>query len=199
MRGAGPAATLAYLALLIHSTASTIPPAAENAVSRLGLQRNVFGSYFKALWTSPLNTTDLPPRFKGGSRPLSSSIYNLYAVDPDAGNDQGGFPLHRLQSDEAWFFYEGDGPIDLYLFDLDARKVDKVTVGTSFPWFNVPQQTWIGALLSTNTSWALTGSQNTPGFDPRDSEVVHRNSSIAKEFLRKFPGNQSLIKRLVSF
>ncbi len=196
---------LLLLRLLLHPrllgpATAAIPPAARAAASRLGLARTPFGTYFRAVWTSPRNATGLPAaRFPGGTRPLSSSIYNLYARDPNAGDDQGGFPLHRLRSDEAWFFYDGDGPITLFLFDLDAGALTNVTVSRDAPWFNVPADRWAGALLADRTTWALTGSQNTPGFDPRDSTMAADNATLVAEFLRAFPAHRSLVQRLVSF
>eukprot|EP00948_MAST-09A_sp_MAST-9A-sp1_P001799 g1799.t1 len=117
--------------------------------------------------------------------------------------NQGGFPLHRLQSDEAWDFYAGDGPIVLYQFDLGSGKITNVTIGIngggSIPQYTVPANTWVGALLMKNTSWCLTGASNTPGFDPRDSQMAADSPALVDAFKKRFPNNVDLIERLVSF
>lgn len=190
------------LVLLIVRCGATVPTSAQRYVDSLSLTRTQFGTFFKATWTSPFNTSSLPLRFVGGIRPLSSSIYNLYARDDDAGSDQGGFPLHRLQSDEAWNFYAGDGGIVLYEFNWDEAAVTNVTIGVGhgeFPQYTVLAQTWVGALLAKDTTWALTGSSNTPGFDPRDSEMARSNATLVRAFEKRFPKFVRLIQRLTSF
>ena len=215
-------------------------------VRRLNLTRTPFGTYFRATWTSPFNVTGLDPvRFVGGTRALSSSIYNLYArttasdtasdtakdTTRDAGvgagagagagagtgagvgardptsngqnNDEAGFPLHRLQSDEAWNYYAGDGDIVLYEFDLASGAVRTIHVGvggaSSVPQYTVPGLTWVGALLDTGASWALTGSANTPAFDARDSEMAADNATFVEDLYRRFPTHHDLLRRLLGF
>jgi predicted cupin superfamily sugar epimerase len=152
-------------------------------------------------------------RFVGGTRALSSSIYNLYARTTGAGardpasngqnNDEAGFPLHRLQSDEAWNYYAGDGDIVLYEFDLASGVVRAIHVGvggaSSVPQYTVPGLTWVGALLDTGATWALTGSANTPAFDARDSEMAAGNATVVEELYRRFPAHHDLIRRLLGF
>ena len=152
---------LAAIAVTPFADAS-IPSGAQHFVDQLGLTKTQYGTYLKETWTSSLNVTDLPERFEGGVRPLSSSIYQVYTVDsdPSAGNEQAGFPLHRLQSDEQWHWYAGDGNINLYLFDVEAGSISTVHLGIdgadAVPQFTVPQLVWIGALLADGTSWCLT-------------------------------------------
>lgn len=188
------------LLLLCGNVTADIPPPAASFVSDLGLTRTHFGTYFLETYQSDLTVSDLPDRFQGASRALSSSIYNLYARDNNAGKDQASFPIHRLASDEAWYWFDGDGPIELYLFDFSTGHIQQVSVGVcpgSVPQFTVPYSTWIGALLANRTTWALTGSSNTPAFDPRDSEMAAGNSTLEEVFYSRFPQHRDLISRLL--
>ena len=130
-------------------------------------------------------------------------------------NSQGGFPLHSLASDETWHYYAGDGPITLIEFDLVAKTIRRTQVGITLgaqPQYTVANSTWVAALLqlpvgqlnsqtdvATQTTWALTGAQNTPGFDPRDSVMAADNKTLLEQFYEAFPDDVALIKRLTSF
>merc|ERR1712166_1095361 len=199
----GIAVFVAALSLLQPVAAAASIPSEAALAHRLGLERTPFGTYFKPTWTSPLNVSGLPSRFAGGTRALSSSIYNLYARDSSAKNDQAGFPLHCLQSDEAWNFYDGDGAIVLYEFDLATGAVKTVQLGVTgtiaTPQYTVPALTWVGALLDSRATWVLTGSANTPAFDPRDSTMAADNKTFVAELYRLFPAHGDLLHRLLEF
>ena len=76
----------------------------------------------------------------------------------------------------------GDGPINLFLFDWDTAEIVTVAIGRlglpapettlARPQFTVPGGTWAGALLANGTTWAMTGAQTTPAWDPRDSVMA---------------------------
>ena len=183
---------------------TAIPSAAQSYVDSLNLERQPFGNYFRPTWSSSYKTSGLPEqRFVGGERGLSSAIYNLYASDDQASppTAQRGFPLHRLRCDETWYFFDGDGPINVYLFDVANGTVDKVTVGRPIrPQYTVPGDVWAGALLANGTTWALTGAQTTPAFDPHDSQLVEGNATLLAHFYKTFPRpTHALIARLTSF
>ena len=181
-----------------------IPSAAQSYVDSLGLERQPFGNYFRPTWSSTYQAAGLPEqRFAGGERGLSSAIYNLYTSDDQASppTAQRGFPLHRLRGDETWYFFDGDGPINVYLLDMFNGTINKVTVGRPMrPQYTVPGDVWAGALLANGTSWALTGAQTTPAFDPRDSQLVEGNASLLAHLYKTFPRpTHGLIARLTSF
>jgi len=109
----------------------------------------------------------------------------------------------------SWHYYDGDGPIVLYLFNFTSGAVQQTSLGrldasahaghTLMAQFTVPGSTWVGALLATNTSWAFTGAQTTPAFDPRDSTMVAGNDKLLHQFYEGFPSYRALIHRLTSF
>ena len=96
--------------LLGVQTRADIPHQARLYADSLGLVRQAFGNYMGITWQSSYDTTTLPSsEFPGGTRFISSAIYNLFAVDPDRPLDSGGFPLHVLAGDETWYSHGGDG------------------------------------------------------------------------------------------
>ena len=173
--------------------ASTIPAAASAWVKALGLERQPYGNWMAETYASSLEAGGLPPNFAGGKRALAGDIYNLFALNrSDSGLVQGGFPLHMLEGDEIYYYHVGDGPLLLFVFDWGTGEVHNVSVGVSQPARDVPQyvipnRTWTGALLAPGSTWALTGAQTTPGFDPRDSHMAADNKTLVAMFHERFP------------
>ena len=202
---------ISNLTIALSSAAATppkiqIPAAAQRYVDALGLARTPFGNYFADFYASRYNDTALPSsRFPGGTRVLASSIYNLFASDAahPNGTQQRGFPLHRLTQDEIWNYYDGDGPVTLYLFDFETARVRTVVVGRladrGVPQFVVPGGAYVGALLASSATWCVTGAQTVPGWDPRDTAMVAGNATLLAEFNARFPHEQALIERLTAF
>ena len=184
-----------------------LPAAAAAWVRALGLRRQAFGYYFGATYDSELEVRGLPAaRFPGGARSLSGEIYNLFAVNRSSCGSlkQGGFPLHRLSGDEIYHYYAGDGPLTLFVFDLESAVLRNVSIGAAVPGrdrpqYTIPGGTWTGALLAPGATWALTGASTVPGFDPRDSFMASDNASFVSELRALFPHDARLIDRLVAF
>lgn len=101
------------------------------------------------------------------------------------GNSIKPVSRYRLVSSSAvsrvgWL--AGDGPVNLFLFEWDTAKIVTVPVGRlgmpapettlARPQFTVPGGVWAGALLADGTTWAMTGAQTTPAWDPRDSVMA---------------------------
>jgi len=185
--------------------ASTVPDAAQNWISSLGLQKQSFGNWMTETFSSSLTVSGLPPAFSGGTRSLHGDIYNLFTVNrSDTTLKQAGFPLHMLTGAETYHFYAGDGPLMLFEFDLMAATVRNVSIGAAqpgrdHPQHTIPGRTWAGALLAPGTTWALTGAGTTPGFDPRDSHMCADNKTMVAELHRLFPAHKALIDRLLAF
>ena len=49
------------------------------------------------------------------------------------------------------------------------------------------------------STWALTGADNSPGYDLRDAKMVSDNATLVNEFYAAFPSSKALIDRLLSF
>jgi predicted cupin superfamily sugar epimerase len=101
-----------------------------------------------------------------GERSLSTSIYFLLTADrPSA--------MHRIKSDEIWYFHDGDA-LDIMLIDLSGNH-SVVRLGKNLDnhealQFVVPAGFWFGA--KTTGLFSLVGCQVSPGFDFRDFELM---------------------------
>lgn len=137
-------------------------------IERLGLAPHpAEGGYFREVYRSDESTPAeaLPARY-GAARAQSTAIYYLLTSDTFSA-------MHRLASDEAFHFYDGDPVEQIHLFP-DGRSA-VVTIGRDFaagqqPLVVVPRGVWQGARLSAGGEWALLGTTVAPGFDFDDYE-----------------------------
>ena len=119
---------------------------------------------------SPRSIVRLTPRSA-----LTSIYYLLEGDDFSA--------LHRLRSDEVWYFHAG-AVLAIYAIDAaaaltvhrlgDASKA----AGTTFS-IAIPAGTWFGARLEGRDAWALAGCAVAPGFEFEDFELAQRGVLIA--------------------
>ncbi|MGQ0614015.1 MAG: cupin domain-containing protein [Planctomycetaceae bacterium] len=129
------------------------------------------GGYYRETCRSDesLDEGALPARYDG-PRALHSSIY--YLLTPQAFS-----ALHRLRSDESWFFHAGDPVTMLQLFETGTAR--EVKLGNSGapgvePQVYVPRRVWQGARLDPGGRFALLSCSVAPGFDPSDFELGDR-------------------------
>jgi len=179
-----------------------IPDDALAYVKQLRLEKQALGNYFVSTYESVPSVTALPDQ----KRKFASGIYNLYACDIAAkpSGAQGGFPLHTLKSEEVWHYYDGDGPILIYEFDLETGKCQEVVLGLAkrhgstcaVPQYVVRGSTIQGALLADGTSWCLTGASNVPAFVPGDSQMIVDDNELLHKLEDRFPEKKELINRL---
>jgi len=146
---------------------------AEAWIARLGLKPlPEEGGLFRETVRSDetLGEGALPHRY-GGPRALYSAIY--YLLTPRAFS-----ALHRLRSDETWFFHAGDPVTMLQLFETGTAR--EVKLGNSGapgvePQVHVPRRVWQGARLDPGGRYALVSCCVAPGFDPADREMGDRD------------------------
>jgi len=160
---------------------------AEKIIALLGLAPLPHeGGFFRRTWTSP---TTLPD-----GRAAGSAIYFLLTP--------GDFSaLHRLQTDEAWFFHAGD-PVEHVQLIPDGRTTRVALLGSDplagfVPQLIVPAGVWQGARLAPPNGaqpmhdWALVSSTMAPAWDEREFELGGR-----AELLCEFPEAADLIRAL---
>jgi predicted cupin superfamily sugar epimerase len=146
------------------------------------------GGYYKETYRSAevLPASVLPKRFRG-SRCFSTAIYFLL--------ESGDISLfHRIKSEEIWHFYEG-APLQLHLIDKEG-KYSTVVLGhdpdnDESLQVVVPAETWLGAKVTGEGTYTLTGCTVSPGFDFKDFEL-----GVRKELIRSYPQHRSLIEEL---
>ncbi|MBN1423817.1 cupin domain-containing protein [Candidatus Fermentibacteria bacterium] len=143
------------------------------------------GGYFAETYRAELTIPhQVLPGHYAGARRACTAIYFL--LD---GEDFSAF--HRLQSDEIWHFYSGEG-LDLYVMD-DERGLGIHHLGNSLDPGRVPQATvpagsWLAARPSDPDSYALVGCTVAPGFEFADFELGDRAALVAR-----YPAHRELI------
>jgi len=162
---------------------------AEDLIARLGLAKHPEGGYYREIYRSEesIATENLPQRFSGGERSLSTAIYFLLS-----GEDFSA--LHRIKSDEVWHFYAG-GTLLIHVLDQSGQytrhRMGNACDGDVYFQVVVRAGCWFGASLEKPGTFALVGCTVSPGFDFRDFELAERGA-----LLRLFPEQEKLIARL---
>ncbi|SIT85695.1 cupin domain-containing protein [Edaphobacillus lindanitolerans] len=102
--------------------------------------------------------------------------------------------LHRLKSDELWYFHDG-GPLDVHMLFLDGTsRTECLGLGTDRgerPQVLVPAGTIFGSEPAAGSSFSLVGCMVAPGFDFADFELFTQ-----VELLIDYPEHEGLIRRL---
>jgi predicted cupin superfamily sugar epimerase len=108
------------------------------------------------------------PRTYEGSRPFGSVLY--FIVTPEA-----QIRLHRIRSDQMYHHYLGD-PLEVLLLYPDGHGDLKVVgsdlAGGMRPQLFIPGGTFHISRLRKGSSFALLGTTEWPGVEPRTSKPV---------------------------
>jgi predicted cupin superfamily sugar epimerase len=139
---------------------------AKDYIQHLQLITHPEGGYYKETYRSPLQIT-----VKGfdDERSISTSIYFLLEKGQESA-------LHRIKSDEIWFYQDGDS---IEIFELDDHNTEIITcLGKNITQGEVLQHVvkagrWFGSRLKPESSFCLVACQVSPGFDFRDFELFH--------------------------
>jgi predicted cupin superfamily sugar epimerase len=133
-------------------------------IEKLGLLPHPEGGYYSETFRSETSLNF--PGFDG-SRKLSTSIYFLLEA-PQVSS------LHRIKSDEIWYYHDGG---NLEIIELDENDVEHITLlgkdleGGAVLQHVVKAGRWFGARLPQDSNFCLVGCQVSPGFDFRDFEL----------------------------
>lgn len=141
---------------------------ADDWIKELQLKKHPEGGYFRETYRSdesiPQNA--LPSRYKGG-RDFSTAIYFLLKSDQASA-------LHRIQSDELWFFHDGS-PIEITVKSPGGND-QKIMLGKDILSGEclqavMPKQYWFSARVLKPDSYTLVSCTVSPGFDFADFEL----------------------------
>ena len=137
---------------------------AKDYIDQLGMLPHPEGGYYKETFRSSQEYS-----FNGfdGNRSICTSIYFLL----EAGQSSA---LHRIKSDEIWYFHDGDG---MEILEYDEQGNEIITLlGKDISRGQVLQYVvkagrWFGGRLPKGAGFCLVGCQVSPGFDFRDFEL----------------------------
>ena len=143
---------------------------AQDLIRELRLQPHPEGGYFREIFRSANKVQPLDER---SARSALTTIYFLLVKGQHA-------RWHRVGSDEAWHFYEGD-PLEIYWIDgEDIVHRNVVGTGTSnvHPMCVVPAGCWQAA--RPLGEFSLLGCTVAPGFEFQDFEMLSEGSAALK-------------------
>jgi uncharacterized protein len=138
-------------------------PRASELIQLLKLEPHPEGGYFVQTFRSALSVT---PNDLRGSRAALTLIYFLLLQD-------GVSRWHRVASDEAWHWYEGD-LLELFIAPSDTGVAQASVLGPlssgAAPQQIVPAGHWQAA--RTTGAFTLVGCSVGPGFDYSDFTLL---------------------------
>lgn len=155
---------------------------AEEYIKQLQLEPHPEGGFYKPTYASELSAS-----FEHGERQLYTSIYFLLRSE-DVSH------LHRLQSDELWYFHAGSS-LTIHMI-TPAGEYEEITLGLQVeqgevPQFVVPKHTIFGSSVRDQDTFALAGCMVSPGFDFADFELFSQD-----ELLGSYPQHEKVIRKL---
>lgn len=143
---------------------------AHTLIATLGLIPHPEGGYYGELYRSEVTV------YPANGREPRSALTTIYFLLPAGAVSR----WHRVQSDEAWHFYEG-APLDLWMVAPDGQEIRQSRLGplngAQRPVWTVPAGWWQAA--RTTGSYTLVGCTVGPGFDFRDFALARDEPSAA--------------------
>ncbi|HUF25523.1 MAG TPA: cupin domain-containing protein [Gemmatimonadaceae bacterium] len=143
-------------------------------IHELELEPHPEGGHYREIFRSPhaVHPQD--------GRELRSGLTSIYYLLRNGERSR----WHRVASDEAWHFYEGDA-VELWVAAPDGSAFTRVSLGPAAvdtaPTYVVPARWWQAA--RTEGSYALAGCTVGPGFDVRDFALL-ADDAASLELLR---------------
>lgn len=141
-----------------------------NYIDLLQLTPHPEGGYYRETYGS-----ETPVTINSGQvRPTCTAIYYLLR-----GKEKSH--LHRIQSDEIWFFHIGE-PVEI--FWIEKGEIQKAVLGNRIdrgeaPQIIIPAKTWFGAQIADSQGFSLMSCTVSPGFNFLDFELGYRDELIA--------------------
>ncbi len=146
-------------------------PDARTVVDQLSLVPHPEGGFYRETFRASA-TVDVPDR---ATRNASTAIYFLLPADTFSA-------WHRVSSDEAWHFYDGD-PLELHTIDPRTGIHTMNLLGRDLAAGERPQHVvsagvWQAA-RPRGSRFTLAGCTVSPGFDFADFEMPAREALLA--------------------
>ncbi|UOQ71049.1 cupin domain-containing protein [Hymenobacter cellulosilyticus] len=154
---------------------------AQTIIDTLQLLPHPEGGYYKETYRAATSITTET----GASRNVSTAIHYLLA-DADKSH------FHRIQSDELWFFHQGQA---LEIVFIQDKQLVTITLGNAIergevPQAMIPANVWFGARVKGEAGFALVSCTVAPGFDFQDFELGRREA-----LLQEYPHLRAAIEQ----
>lgn len=155
---------------------------ADYYIQHLHLQPHAEGGFYTSTYTGEGQVAT-----QTGGRPEYTSIYFLL-------RSQDISHLHRLQSDELWYYHAGS-PLTVHMIHEDgtyeARKLGLNVEKGEAPQILVPKNTIFGSSVDESSTFSLVGCMVSPGFDYADFELFTQT-----ELLEEYPQHELVIRKM---
>ena len=162
---------------------------AEFWIEKLTLLPHPEGGFYRETYRNPDSYSFTGATPFNGPRSYATAIYYLLR-----GTDRS--KLHRIHSDELWFFHAGD-PLTVHFFPEEGEPAS-FTLGLApdkgqLLQGTVPAESWFGACCENprEENYALVSCVVAPGFDFSDFAFADRET-----LQKKFPRHAKIIERL---
>lgn len=138
------------------------------------------GGRFKEIFRSTSTVTG-----KGRTRSALTHIY--FSLNADEVSR-----FHRVDSDEIWNLYQGDG-IHLYTWDNQNKTMETTTLSAEKKDFCHVIRAGLWQAAQPVSSAVLVGCSVAPGFEFDDFQMIDEQPVIAGNILDRFPGLSRLV------
>jgi uncharacterized protein len=160
---------------------------AEYWIQNLGLKPHPEGGFFKEMFRSSIsvNKDDLPKGYKSSRRLTTSIFYLLRSEDISR--------LHRLRSDEIWYFHYGSAVRIIYI-DREGKKHTKL-LGPNFEkaeyfYMHIPAGNIFAAEVVETNSFSVFSCVVSPGFEFDDFEMFEK-----EDLIQAYPKHADFIEK----
>jgi predicted cupin superfamily sugar epimerase len=159
-------------------------PRAETLIRQLGLQPHPEGGFYREVFRSVRRVQPFDAR---AARSALTLIYFLLV-------DGGASRWHRVRSDEAWTWVEGDR-LDLLALDPALTRAERTTLGPADVGVDAAAVIAAGDWQAARTTGAYTlvTCAVGPGFDFADFAMLSDDEALAGIVRSSFPDLAELI------
>lgn len=151
-------------------------------IDKLNLIAHSEGGFYASTFTGKEQVTTVQ-----GKRPGYTSIYFLL-------RSQDISHLHRLKSDELWYYHAGS-PLTVHIIYEDgtyeAKKLGLNIENGEAPQIVVPKNAIFGSSVDEEHTFSLVGCMVSPGFDYVDFELFTQ-----AELLALYPQHEAVIHKM---
>ncbi|MGE7998238.1 cupin domain-containing protein [Lysinibacillus sp. NPDC093190] len=155
---------------------------AQYFIEKLNLAEHPEGGYYISSFRAAEDMT-----VRDVQRPIYTSIYFLL-------RSQDISHLHRLKSDELWYYHAGS-PLTVHMIFPDgtyeAKKLGLNVEAGEVPQIAVPKNTIFGSSVEDADTFSLVGCMVAPGFDFEDCELFTQD-----ELLTDYPQHEEVIRKM---
>lgn len=155
---------------------------AQYFIENLQLEEHPEGGFYASTFRS-----DHEIAVHNVERPLYTSIYFLL-------RSQDLSHLHRLKSDEIWYYHAGSSLTVHMIYPdgtYEAKKLGLNLDAGEVPQVAVPKNTIFGSSVDDEGTFSLVGCMVAPGFDFADFELFTQ-----EELLADYPQHEAVIRKM---